>query len=84
MSLRARDVAALGLLQSGEAETTLADGTLKVEATFTAIVVWDGIERLATVTGEDTSPSIGMKLLAGFHIELDVVAGGKIRIARLP
>jgi predicted aspartyl protease len=31
LSLRASDVTALGLLQSGEAETTLADGTVRIE-----------------------------------------------------
>jgi predicted aspartyl protease len=84
LSLRASDVTALGLLQSGEAETTLADGTLKIEATFTAIVEWDGIERLSTVTGDDSSALVGIKLLEGFHISLDAVPGGNVRITRLP
>jgi clan AA aspartic protease len=84
LSLHPDHVPHLGLLPSGEATVTLADGTEYVAVTYSAIVEWDGVERLVTVTASDAAILVGMALFRGFNLSVDVVDGGAVRISRLP
>ena len=76
-------IQALSAPQSGEVDVTLADGSIVVGFTYTVIVVWDGIERLITAVAADAAPLVGMGLMNGYNLSIDVVDGGEVRLTRL-
>jgi hypothetical protein len=51
---------------------------------FDAIVSWDGADRSIQVLGMDGAPLIGMALLDGQEVHLQVVAGGSVIIEQIP
>jgi predicted aspartyl protease len=62
----------------------LADGSECLFDVFEAKVVWDGKTRSILVDEADTDPLVGMTLLAGFELKMEVRSGGKVTIKRLP
>ncbi len=78
------DVVTLGLLPSGSVETILADGSVRTVLTYSAAVEWDGIQIISEVIADDEVPLIGMEILTGYNLSIDVVDGGAVRITRLP
>lgn len=83
LSLLPEQAEQLGLLPTEVADSTLADGTIKTVLLYTAIVVWDGIDRLGLAVADDVTPLVGMALLEGYHLEMDAAVGGKLQITRL-
>ena len=84
LSLRAGDVALLELPESGVIESYLADGTVRLSKSFTAIIEWDfGVERLTSIDGVDPEPLLGMGLLRGHNLSVDAEDGGAVRITKL-
>ena len=83
LSLTDEQVATLGLLPSGVAESELADGSIVPVTLYTAIVVWEGIERLIEVVGGDTDPLLGVKLLEGYRLVADFADNGTLQLSRL-
>jgi predicted aspartyl protease len=77
-------VVTLGLLPSGVAESELADGSIVPVTLYTAIVVWEGIERLIEIVGGDTDPLLGVKLLEGYRLVADFADNGTLQLTRLP
>ena len=51
---------------------------------YKAIVLWDGQQRDIQVLASEAYPLIGMSLLKGFRLTIDVVDGGEIRIEPCP
>lgn len=51
---------------------------------YVAKVIWDGQERRILVDEADTDPLVGMALLSGYELKMDVRFRGKITIKRLP
>ena len=47
---------------------------------YSCTILWDGKERDIDVLASDTQPLAGMSLLKGFHISIDAVDGGEVRI----
>ncbi|WP_395142124.1 hypothetical protein [Armatimonas sp.] len=83
LSLTDEQVATLGLLPSGVAESELADGSIVPVTLYTAVVVWEGIERLIEVVGGDTDPLLGVKLLEGYRLIADFTNNGTLQLSRL-
>jgi clan AA aspartic protease len=73
----------LGLLSSGKLRGMLADGTIISMNTYLAEVVWFDSLRRIVVTETEGGPLIGMALLEGSRLAIDVVEGGKIEINSL-
>jgi len=65
---------------------TLADGSECLFDVFEAEVVWDGKVRRVLVDEADTDPLIGITLLSGCELRVEVCSQGKVEIAplRLP
>jgi clan AA aspartic protease len=84
LSLTNEQVVTLGLLPSGVAESELADGSIVPVTLYTAIVVWEGIERLIEIVGGDTDPLLGIKLLEGYRLVADFADNGTLQLTRLP
>jgi clan AA aspartic protease len=77
-------IAALGLRWRSVDRATLADGSESIFEVFEAKVVWDGKVRRILVDEADTDPLVGMRLLRGHELKMQVRARGKVTIKRLP
>jgi len=77
-------VAALGLRWKCFGRGILADGSQCLFDVFIAKVVWDGKERRVLIDEADADPLLGMALLDGFELKMQVRRGGKVTIKRLP
>jgi clan AA aspartic protease len=76
-------VAALGLRWQNVERFTLADGSRCSLDVFVARVVWDGKERRVSVDEADADPLVGMRLLRGYELKMEVRSRGKVAIKRL-
>jgi clan AA aspartic protease len=61
----------------------LADGQLHIFDVYAATLVWDERERIVEIEAADVEPLIGMSLLAGNKLTLEVRNGGNVMIERL-
>jgi predicted aspartyl protease len=77
-------VNALGLRWRSVDRFTLADGSECIFDVYEAKVVWDGKVRQILVDEADTDPLIGMRLLRGYELKMQVRHSGKVTIERLP
>lgn len=84
LSLRPEDIDILKIPPLTDVESILADGSVRKVTLYTAVIEWDGIERLTPTAGGSAEPLIGMELLAGYNLSVDAVSGGAVRITRLP
>ena len=74
----------LGLPWRSRGSAILANGSLDHFDIYTGTVIWDGVSRKILVEAADTDPLIGMRLLAGYHLGIETVAGGSVKIKSLP
>jgi len=73
-------VAALGLSWQSVDRGTLADGSQCLFAVYEAKVTWDGKPRRILVDEADTDPLVGMALLSGYELKMQVRSRGKVSI----
>jgi clan AA aspartic protease len=77
-------VAALGLSWHSISRAFLADGSECPFDVYVGKVMWDGKERRVLIDELDTTPLVGMALLSGYELKMQVRSHGKITIKRLP
>ena len=77
-------VAALGLRWHSVGRGILEDGRTCLFDVYEAKVVWDRRERRVLVDEADTDPLVGMGLLTGYELKVQVRSRGKVTIKRLP
>lgn len=77
-------VATLGLPYHTCTMATLADGTNVTLAIYKATIVWHGHDRSVYVLAADGGLLIGMALLYGNRVTLDVIEGGPVTLEALP
>jgi predicted aspartyl protease len=77
-------VSELGLRFHKRGQAVLGDGSTVVFNTYEATVLWDGRSRRIGVDAADTEPLLGMGLLDGYDLHIQVVEGGKTQIQALP
>lgn len=75
---------ALGLRWQSLDRFTLADGSECVFDVYVAKVDWDGKMRTILVNEADSDALVGMRLLRGHELKMQVRARGKVTIKRLP
>jgi clan AA aspartic protease len=75
---------ALGLAWRGHAQAELADGSLHLFDVYAATVLWDDRVRMVELDATDTNPLVGMGLLHGYDVRIQVVERGKVTIEVLP
>jgi clan AA aspartic protease len=76
-------ISALGLPFRRNGRAVLGDGS---EITFDiheAVILWDGKPRRIAVDAADTEPLLGMSLLDGHELSLQVIEGGQALIRSL-
>ena len=62
---------------------TLADGSSQICDVYEGGVVWDNQTNLIEIEAAETQPLIGMELLEGYDLHIEVVEGGAVSIDRL-
>jgi clan AA aspartic protease len=77
-------IAALGLPRHSVGSGVLADGSTCLFDVYEAKGVWDRKTRRVFVDEANTTPLIGMALLPGYELKVQVRARGKVSIKRLP
>jgi clan AA aspartic protease len=77
-------VSALGSQSGGIFHANLGDGRRIVMNYHEAVVIWHGQPRAVEVLESDTPPLIGMSLLEGNRLTMDVIPGGRVTIRILP
>ena len=73
----------LSLPRIGSARPTLADGSVVTMPVHVAGVLWHGRSRPARVLVAEGGPLVGMALLRGSRLRVDVVPGGSVVIEEL-
>jgi clan AA aspartic protease len=76
-------VAALGLPFAAPAQATLADGSIVQLNFHRAKVRWDGALRDVFILASPGGALVGMSLLHGYELYVQVRAGGDVKIKRL-
>lgn len=84
LTLPSNLVSALQLPFAGHRRGTLADGSVTRLDVYLASVVWHGQQRDVLISQAAGTPLIGMSLLAGSRMSIDVVDGGDVTIEELP
>ena len=84
LSLPPALVASLGLRWKSFGRGILADGSECLFDVYVGKVLWDGHERRLLVDEADTDPLVGMALLSGYELKVQVRPRGKVTINRLP
>jgi len=68
----------------GHRRGTLADGSVTRLDAYLATVVWHGQPKGVLISQTAGTPLIGMSLLEGSRLTMDVVDGGKVILEELP
>lgn len=74
----------LGLRWHRVDRTTLADGSECFFDVYHGQVMWDGEPCRIFVAELGTTPLVGMALLDGYELKMQIRPGGKVTIKRLP
>jgi clan AA aspartic protease len=77
-------IAQLGLRWQSAERATLADGSVCVFQVYVGQVVWDSKVRTILVDEADAASLVGMRLLRGHELKMQVRYSGKVTIKRLP
>ena len=76
-------IQSLALPFHSQASATLADGTNISLARYEAVVIWDGQPRDIMALETEGGPLLGMSLLHGSRLTMDIVDGGRVDITPL-
>ena len=76
-------IVTLGLDWRRRSRAILADGTESIFDTYEATVVWDGEPRRVPVDEANTDPLVGMTLMNGYELRIQVIDGGTVTLERL-
>ncbi len=84
LTLPAATVTTLGLTRQSGGSAIFADGSSHSFDIFAAEVEWDGNWRTILVSAVGTETLMGMGLLVGHELRIEVVPGGEVEINSLP
>lgn len=76
-------IAKLDLSWNGSDTVTLGDGSETLFDIYSARIIWDGQFREIDVAESETEPLIGMGLLYGYKLQIEVIERGLVTIAAL-
>jgi clan AA aspartic protease len=77
-------ISTLGLTWKNQGRGILADGSECLFDVYWGRVIWDGKTRWIYIGQSDSDPLIGMSLLEGFELAIQVREGGAVTIRPLP
>ena len=73
-------VTTLGLMRRSRGRALLANGREELFDIYGVPVLWDGQQRYVEADAVDTTPLVGMSLLDGYDLYIQVAAGGQVVI----
>ena len=73
-------VTALGLMRRSRGRALLANGSEELFDIYGVTVLWDGQQRYVEADAVDTTPLVGMSLLDGYDLYIQVADGGQVVI----
>lgn len=76
-------ITSLGLPWRMRGSATLANGSVDQFDIYAARVIWDGAPRNVLVESADTEPLIGLRLIRGYALHMEVVENGSVVIESL-
>lgn len=76
-------IASLELVWRGREHAILADGAVHVFDVYAVTVIWDRQPRSVEVDAVDTTSLVGMALIHGHELRIQVIDGGIVTIAPL-
>lgn len=83
LSLPSSVIVQLGLTWLQRGRALLADGRESVFDIYEATVIWDGQVRRISVDEAETAPLVGMSLLDGYELTMQVRSSGNVIIRAL-
>ena len=83
LTLPSSVLADLNLRAYRREEGILGDGSTCIFDVYRGLVIWDGELRRIDINESDTEPLVGMGLLYGYRMQLDVIEGGIVVIQSL-
>jgi clan AA aspartic protease len=83
LSLPSAIIAQLGLMWSQRGRAFLADGSETVFDIYEPTVDWDDEARRISVDQAETVPLVGMSLLRGYELVIQVQPGGNVTVRAL-
>ena len=84
MNLPTAVVAALGLPWVSQDKTQLIDGRIVHVEIYSATVIWNGKPRIIDIQALGGYALIGMRMLAGHDLAMQVTDGGPVSIDAIP
>lgn len=73
----------LGLSWKGRSQALIADGSIHIFDEYIGTVLWNGEVRTVEVAAAETDPLVGMGLLRGHSLRVDIVENGAVMIESL-
>jgi clan AA aspartic protease len=73
-------ITALGLTRLSRGRALLANGSEGLFDIYRVTVLWDGQPRYVEADAVDTTPLVGMSLLEGYDLHIQVAEGGQVVI----
>ena len=84
LALRPHTVRQLGLTPDGYRYVELANGGVDRLRLYFATVLWDGRPLVVDVIESGSDPLVGMALLEGCRVTVDVIEGGAVVVDAIP
>lgn len=73
----------LNLTWKRRGRAILGDGSECVFDVYKAVVVWDGIPLTIPVDEADSEPLVGMSLMEGYELKMQVFEGGCVELCKI-
>jgi clan AA aspartic protease len=73
-------IAALGLPWMTQGRVELGNGQEEQFDVYAATVIWDGQSRRILVDAADTMPLVGMSLMYGYDLFIEILDGGSVTL----
>jgi predicted aspartyl protease len=67
----------------GDRPIRLADGTLRDRAYYRLVLDWDEEERIVEIAEMENSPLLGVELMAGYLLQVEITDGGEVSLEPL-
>jgi clan AA aspartic protease len=83
LTLPSAVITALDLPWNASDIVTLGDGSETLFDLYAATIIWDGQYLEIDIAESETEPLIGMALLYGYRLQIDVIKGGIVKIEAL-
>ncbi len=83
LTLPSSIITTLNLPWNASEIVTLGDGNETIFDLYALIIIWDGKYREIDVAESETEPLIGMSLLSGYQLQVEIKQGGIVSIKEL-